>query len=558
MDFRTFEQLHRDLERFGSPTLFAYLKIKPTASIRESEAGLEERRDWAQGQQANPEYRSEASWFIQNFSQVRELLLQSRTDYLRFIDAQIRSGGLDQLEMFILGALIHGELSPLAEIAISQQAERIGIPKDIAEGCLDRILTEKDLTRAGTLPDHYSALGIHPFLPHEQLETYYKRRRKWVNNITDRERFRRLSTALEAAWWVLGDAERRRLYDYQYQRIFPEPPPLSELAPITPETTEEDSAELDAAVAEVVAEARPVLLVPKLVVEAPDVIRPRPARQPLSLSIVVKNTGRGEMAGTIRVDQPWASVSPATLDPHQPEQTVTVTVDPMAMPEDRSEVQVTIATRRCGNRTVLIEIRRKVYIKQLLTVGAVLTVAALVGFPLLAGLQHMATSTQTHLVVRADPPTGDVLIDGQTLGLGGVIDIHEAFPIGEPFTVRIEASGFQSWEEEVTVPEGELLILTPRLELTDEMTFRPVASDSRAELSLVEVTAAIEPVQSGIDTCISSEMALRGYVSPLGVLIGLEVTSGDSAARDCLARQLRAVAFPRNTTTSYSAFEITL
>lgn len=558
MDFRTFEQLHINLARFDSPTLFAYLKIKPTASIRESEAGLEARRDWAQDQQGS----TEASWFLENFSQLRALLLQSRADYLRFIDAQIRSGGLDQLEMFILGALIHGEFTPLAEIAVAKQAERIGIPADIAEGCLNRILTEKDLVRAGELPDHYSALGIHPLLPHEQLETYYKRRRKWVNNISDRERFRRLSTSLEAAWWVLGDVERRRLYDYQYQRIFPEPPPLSELATITPEAVKEPSTEVDtaadAAVAAVVAEPRSAPLVPKLVVEAPDVIRPRPARQPLSLSIVVKNTGRGEMSGTVRINQPWASVSPTTLDPRQPEQTITVTVDPMAMPEDRGEVQVTVATRRCGNRTVLIEIRRKVYIKQLLTVGAVLTVAALVGFPLLAGLQHMATSTQTHLVVRADPPTGDVLIDGQTLGLGGVIDIHEAFPIGEPFTVRIEASGFQSWEEEVTVPEGELLILTPRLELTDEMTFRPVASDSRAELSLVEVTAAIEPVQSGIDTCISSEMALRGYVSPLGVLIGLEVTSGDSAARDCLARQLRAVAFPRNTTTSYSAFEITL
>ncbi|MDG1480128.1 MAG: hypothetical protein P8R54_11090 [Myxococcota bacterium] len=558
MDFRTFEQLHTDLARFESPTLFAYLRIKPTASIRESEAGLEDRHSWAQGQQDNSQDRAEATWFIQNFSRLRDLLLQSRTDYLRFIDAQIRSGGLDQLEMFILGALIHGEFTPLAEIAVAKQAEQIGIPADIAEGCLDRILTEKDLVRAGELPDHYSALGIHPLLPHEQLETFYKRRRKWINNITDRERFRRLSTALEAAWWVLGDAERRRLYDYQYQRIFPEPPPLSELAPITPESIEEPSTELDAAVAAVVTGTRPVLLVPKLVVEAPDVIRPRPARQPLNLSIVVKNTGRGEMAGTIRVDQPWASASPATLDPRQPEQTITVTVDPMAMPEDRGEVQVTIATRRCGNRTVLIEIRRKVYIKQLLTVGAVLTVAALVGFPLLAGLQHMATSTQTHLVVRADPPTGDIVIDGQTLGLGGVIDIHEAFPIDEPFTVRIEASGFQSWEEEVTVPEGELLVLTPRLELTDEMTFRPVASDSRSDLSLVEVTNAIEPVRTGVDTCITSETSLRGYVSPLGVLIGLDVTSGDTTVRDCLARQLRAVVFPRNTTTSYSAFEITL
>lgn len=553
MDLRTFERLHRELERFDSPTLFAYLEIAPTASIRETEAGIEARRSWAQGQQSNPKYRAEAIWFIQNCGRIREFLLQNRADYLRFIDSQVRRGGLDQLEMFIKGALIHGELSPLAEIAITRQAERIGIPADIAEGCLDRILGEEGLERAGALPDHYSALGIHPLLPHDQLEAYYKRRRKWVNNISERARFRRLSTALEAAWWVLGDAERRRLYDYQYTRIFPEPPPLSELATITPEHTEEATAEPEAT-----AEVRPERLAPKLLVEAPDVIRPRPARKPISVSIVVRNTGRGEMAGSVRVDQPWASASPTDLDPRQPEQTVTVTIDPMAMPEDRGEVRVTIATRRCGNRTVVIESRRKVYVKQLLTAGALLTVAALIGFPLLAGLQRLSTSTQTHLVVRADPPTGDVSIDGHPLGIGGVIDVHESFPVNEPFTVRIEANGFESWEEEVTVLEGELLILTPRLKLAEEMTFRPVASDSRSDLSPAEVTAAVEPMRRGIDACISSETGLRGYVSPLGVLIGLEVTSGDAAARDCLTRQLRAVVFPRNTTTSYSAFEVTL
>ncbi|MFT5683619.1 MAG: hypothetical protein ACI8RZ_004551, partial [Myxococcota bacterium] len=159
MDFRTFESMHRELERFGSPTLFAYLKIPPTASIRETEAGLDSRRSWAQGQQANHKHRTEAVWFIENQAHTREILLQNRADYLRFIDSQIRSGGLDQLEMFINGALLHGELTPLAEIAISRQAERIGIPEDIAGGCLDRILAKAGLQRAGALPDHYTALG---------------------------------------------------------------------------------------------------------------------------------------------------------------------------------------------------------------------------------------------------------------------------------------------------------------------------------------------------------------------------------------------------------------
>jgi hypothetical protein len=560
MDFRTFESLHQELERVGSPSLFAYLDISPTASIQETEAGLDSRRAWAQGQQANPKYRSEAVWFIQNYSRVREILLRMRADYIRFIESRMRSNGLDQLEMFIKGTLVHGALTPLAELAAFQQAERLGIPEDVAASSLDRILTEEGLQRAGDLPDHYVTLGVHPQLPQEHLETFYARRRKWVNNTVDPEKFRRLSTELEAAWWVLGNVERRRQYDHQYRRIFPEPPPLSELAPITPESDEEEVTEngTPATAEQIAGDVRLNLLVPKLLVDAPDVIQLKPNRQPISMTIAVRNIGRGEMAGTIGVDQPWAQVSPAVLDPRLPEQTITITVDPMAMPQDRGEVRVTISTRRCGSRTLIIDTRRKVYVKQLMTAGAVLSVAALIGFPLLAGLQRLAESTQTHLVVRADPPTGDVSINDRVMGLGGVIDAHEHFPINEPFTVRIDADGYQPWEQQVTVPEGELVVLTPQLELSDTLIFHPGSSESRNDLDIAEVTEAIAPVRKGVDGCITSTTAIRGYVSPLGVLIGLEITSGDSASRDCLMRQLRAVSFPMNTTSSYSAFEYEL
>ena len=80
MDFRTFETLHKDLEQTGSATLFAYVEIPQTAPIRDTESGLDNRRAWAQGQQSNPKYRTEAVWYIQNYTRIREVLLHHRAD----------------------------------------------------------------------------------------------------------------------------------------------------------------------------------------------------------------------------------------------------------------------------------------------------------------------------------------------------------------------------------------------------------------------------------------------------------------------------------------------
>lgn len=573
MDFRTFETLHKDLEQTGSATLFAYVEIPQTAPIRDTESGLDNRRAWAQGQQSNPKYRTEAVWYIQNYTCIREVLLHHRADYIRFIESRMRSGGLDQLEMFIKGALVHGELTPLAEIAIAKQGVKLGIPADITDSSLDRLLADEGLERSGTLPDHYTNLGVHPHLPQDQLEAFYERRRRWATNINDREKFRRVNTELEAAWFVLGDPDRRKGYDHQYSRIFPAPPPLDDFGTVTPEprtsepedgapdVTEAEAEENAEALAkEIAGDSERSLLVPKLVVEAPDTIRLKPDRQPISMTIKVRNVGRGEMSGTVRVDQRWARVSPTELDPLKPEQLLTVTVNPMAMPEDRGEVRVTVSTRRCGSRTVVIESQRKIYVKQLLTAGAVLAAAALIGLPLLTGLQKMAESTQTHLVVRADPPTGNVSINGRALGVGGVIEAHEHFPIDEPFVIEVMADGYQAWEDIVTVPEGELVVITPRLMLDAELSFRPAAGESRSELSAVEVVESLRPLKTGIEECLTdSATTVRGYASPLGVLVGLEVLSGgDDSVRDCLTRQFRAATFPQKTTSTYSVFEYTL
>ena len=110
------------------------------------------------------------------------------------------------------------------------------------------------------------------------------------------------------------------------------------------------------------------------------------------------------------------------------------------------------------------------------------------------------------------------------------------------------------------MPEGELVVINPYLELSDPINFRPVAGDSRSEISEAAVADAILTRRSEIDGCLTDgATTVRGYVSPLGILIGLDILSDqDRSIQDCLKRQMRAVSFPQHTTSIYSAFEFEL
>jgi hypothetical protein len=139
---QAFTDIHRSLVQLGhdKASLFQYLGLSQEASVAETEAALNTRRQWAQGQQANPKFRAEATWLIRNHRVLHRLLLQHRVDYIRYLESHAQNAGLDSLELFMRGALLYGPPSPSIEAAILKEGERLGVDPDLARLHLRRLL----------------------------------------------------------------------------------------------------------------------------------------------------------------------------------------------------------------------------------------------------------------------------------------------------------------------------------------------------------------------------------------------------------------------------------
>ena len=139
---QAFTDIHRSLVQLGhdKASLFHYLGLSREASVADTEAALSAKRQWAQGQQANPKFRAEATWIIRNHRVLHRLLLQHRMEYIRYLESHAQNAGLDSLELFMRGALLYGPPSPSIEDAILQEGERLGVDPDLARLHLRRLL----------------------------------------------------------------------------------------------------------------------------------------------------------------------------------------------------------------------------------------------------------------------------------------------------------------------------------------------------------------------------------------------------------------------------------
>ena len=78
MDRRDLEQIDRFLSIVGKASLFEYFGIDPEADAATVEEALKKRRAWAQGQQANPKFRSESLWIIKNMALSKRALIDEK------------------------------------------------------------------------------------------------------------------------------------------------------------------------------------------------------------------------------------------------------------------------------------------------------------------------------------------------------------------------------------------------------------------------------------------------------------------------------------------------
>jgi len=140
MDPKELKEIDKFLTLTGAVDLFAYMGLPPTADADMADLAMQDRREWAQTQQANPKYRNEALWVIRNSAIVRKALVQDVAAYRAHTSKRSLEPRLRQLEDFIQGVLSGGGLTPKATDAIRKKGQALGVPPETLTQRLDALL----------------------------------------------------------------------------------------------------------------------------------------------------------------------------------------------------------------------------------------------------------------------------------------------------------------------------------------------------------------------------------------------------------------------------------
>lgn len=275
MDPQQIETLSTFLGQVDQENLFQYLGLSIDATDDEAHAAIKKRRSWAQGQQSNPKYRSEAIWYIKNISLLKQILLEDRAAYIHHLRLEKHRSALRTLSVYILGALAGGVLSSRAEGAIRERGEKLGLPSALVSQQIDRLLQDQGARReegapapatplpmgtadpdaptasdpndlfepetdpgvikksasgedegppdssghAGGLIDLYAVLGVQSVATPKELEAAYRARYRQVGRMNSPPRARLLYAELDEAWKQLQDQQRRLQYDTERRRL---------------------------------------------------------------------------------------------------------------------------------------------------------------------------------------------------------------------------------------------------------------------------------------------------------------------------------------------------
>lgn len=669
MDRRDLDEIERFLTSVGRPTLFAYYGLEATVDAAAAEDAVKKRRTWAQGQQSNPKYKSEALFVIKNNALIRRVFVDGLESYRLHVRDDTHTRNLDVLTLFIKGTIAGGELTPQAEAAILHQGRQLELAEAAVTRRIEELLTETgarrvgfetdDLSTEALAVDHYALLAVSANATPAALEEAYRARYRWARNLKDLKRSSEVLNALDQAWRILSDPSKRARYDERRlqmlemtdevekrsatllgllggpeggfgehtfspaaaarpaegargdkpagpttgsppeRSLYPEPippddpsalrasrphavdrfrepvraeprpaPPPPRAPPLPPGGPPVHEARLPAGAA-----ARPeasrapspppvagrtigvatgpqavATLGPRLAVEGPDMVAVQVGGRNVTRKWTVRNAGQGKMPGRVVCDREWLRVDPIRLDPSIEAQVVTVTVVPAQIPWGRTAGTVTVVTDHGERRTVTVQVHRRSWLP---VVAGALAVGVL-GVAALAALVYFNRDTgETALALSIDPVADRVVVDGQELG-GGTAVAYAPPRADLPLQVRIEAEGFATHEELVSLRAGERTSRLVTLTLTDAMDWTPPEGVEPVEPPAA-IRSAIEGTGALLARCFPADIApppeatYRTWVTPNGQVRRLEIvdaTFADDTAAPCLRRVFRGLRLP--------------
>ena len=221
MDRRELDEIDRFLALIGQATLLTYYGVQPATSVDDVDALIKKRRAWAQGQQSNPKFKSEALFVIKQNALLRKALLEEPEEYRTHVNAGHVQRNLESLRLLINASLSAGAVQDGAEAAIRNQGRELGLPDVLVTQQIEaamnaaglRVAPGSEPTPAPSLVDFYEALDTPAQSSAEQLEQAYRARYRWARGLSDLTRSADMLNKLDQAWTVLRDPERRARYD---------------------------------------------------------------------------------------------------------------------------------------------------------------------------------------------------------------------------------------------------------------------------------------------------------------------------------------------------------
>lgn len=300
MEARDFETIEQFLKMVEKPDLFEYYGLGQDISDDGAEEAVKKRRSWAQGQQSNPKFRNEALWIIKHMSLLRRALVEEREAYWQEVQRKGLERSLEKLSVFIEGSLADGELTAAKEVAILEQATRLGVPGDRALERAQQILNGRTGPRGldgpdgalGTFVDYYQILRVSADADAATIEEAHRARYREARDLADKARASEAYAQLDEGWRILSNADRRAAFDARRREYminlerraagedgefkgFLPPPPKKRMVEIEPPKPAEPESTPDAEPMEVL-----LTQASRVVTEAPPARAAQPPRPP--------------------------------------------------------------------------------------------------------------------------------------------------------------------------------------------------------------------------------------------------------------------------------------
>ncbi|MCB9778359.1 MAG: hypothetical protein H6742_07330 [Alphaproteobacteria bacterium] len=618
MNEREHDEITRFLTMVGKGSLFEYLELEDNASDGQVEQAIKTRRGWAQGQQANPKYRSEALWVIKNQRLLRAAMIEHRADYLSRVSDRDVERKLEVLALFVRGTLASGTLTPAGEQAIFDQGRNLELPETRIRALIDELAAESKLDENEAEPfvDHYEALEIPPTASAEQIENAYRKKYRWARTLSDTRRAQGIYGALDAALRDLRDPLRRAEYDAEYRRVkggspaepgaaaYLPPPiddPVSHFSAAPPPTHPSRSAPPRRDRREITeppgtappVKATPPSLTPgappprdvprppeqlvgrstlgldapsepnlaKLVLSTPAQVGVLVGKRPESVAIRLRQEGEGRVTARVLADRDWVTVEPGRIGADQVEVVIRATIHPERMNRSRGSSVVTIVPSQGPRISVTLDVDQQKSGPPIgLIVGGLALVVAAAGGGAAWYMNQEPPIPPGVIRVEPDPPTAIVWAGDRLLGEGAV-DVPTELVEAGPVTLKVELDGFKDWKRTVEAPPGESVLVQPNLPLAEPLTFAPARGLEGTVLSDGAGGRTIARYPSLFSACAApgTSVSVRVYVAFGGDVKGVEFVEPEDPPKEavsCIVRGLSALTIPTPTVpTDYFYFD---